>query len=685
MDLKWLHLSDLHLIYNNYETRVMRKSFLKYLKQKIQNEIDIVFITGDITHQGNAYDENIYTFLEEVLKAVNVEKDNVYMIPGNHDINRSGLMSTVIQGILSSSNPKEKINTLDEETFDVLYSGQKSYVEFYEKFLGREFPKDNPHFVTKGKGFNVVHVNTCLIAGGDDVEGSILVGLDNLLSILEEIQDGEETVNFALGHHTINCLHDVERESFLNRLSDNFIDFYLNGHVHRTKYHLESNNYNKTYMFTAGANMVDDYSDPVFLTGRINTDVGNGEVKYHSWNNKSEFWHEDNSVGRQTSEGSYQFELEKFKKKDKPKSILDNTSIQSTSFPSDKIVWAFKGDLEILMNSNFWNISFFENILYVGLQDTCVGLDIDTGKVVWKSKVTEIVGKAIKYNDLIIVPSNGSLSAWDSKESSKWYHQHNAIWQHNAGSNYPFYAFHEGTFVTTTVKMSAHPEKPDCLYPMTGIISINLSNGKSNWSFDTFDMGHSIPIIYDETVYFLTSLNIYALRLADGNVIWEKQINKTPSTNLFHMAANENYIIAGAWDPYNPEFFQIHCLNRRNGEEICVIELESQNHNFIFSNFILIENKIISTNDNEHIAMWDVLTGDLLWESEETYAYPIINLHEDNLIIGYMGGVVKYSTHDMTKKGHIESSEKKYISEPIMYNDTVFVSCTDGYVYALKF
>ncbi|MED3831933.1 metallophosphoesterase family protein [Peribacillus frigoritolerans] len=316
MNLKWLHLSDLHLIYNNYDTRVMRRNFLQYLTQKLQNRIDIVFITGDITHQGNIYNDEIYSFLEEILQAVNVEKDNVYMIPGNHDIRRSGLMGTVIQGILSSPNPKEKINTLDEGTFDVLYAGQRNYIEFYEKFLGREYPKNNPHFIIKGNGINVVHINTCLIAGGDDVEGNILVGLNNLFSTLENLENKEETVNFALGHHTINCIHDVEKQSFLNRLSDNFIDFYLNGHVHKTKSHLEANNYNKTYMFTSGASMVDGYSDPVFITGYLNTEEGSGDVKYHSWNVKGEFWHEDNSIDRQTADGSYKFDIEKLKKKE---------------------------------------------------------------------------------------------------------------------------------------------------------------------------------------------------------------------------------------------------------------------------------------------------------------------------------------------------------------------------------
>ncbi|PEL00200.1 metallophosphoesterase family protein [Bacillus toyonensis] len=323
MNLKWLHLSDLHFVYSNYDTRVMRKSFLKYLKEKLCNNIDVIFITGDITHQGNEYNEGLYAFLEDIVSSINIEKQNVFMIPGNHDISRNGLMNTVIQGILSSSNPKDKINSLDDETFNVLYSGQNKFIEFYEKFLGREYPKDNTHFIMRGNGFNVIHINTCLIAGGDGVEGNILIGLNNLFDALENINAKESVVNFALGHHTINCIHELEKDSFLNRLSDNFIDFYLNGHVHKSKYHLEANNYNKTYMFTAGANVIDEYSDPIFLTGNLNIDEGKGVVKYHTWNKNGEFWYEDNAIGRQTADGGYHFELDKLKKKDEEMSILD--------------------------------------------------------------------------------------------------------------------------------------------------------------------------------------------------------------------------------------------------------------------------------------------------------------------------------------------------------------------------
>ncbi len=45
------------------------------------NNIDVIFITGDITHQGNEYNEGLYAFLEDIVSSINIEKQNVFMIP----------------------------------------------------------------------------------------------------------------------------------------------------------------------------------------------------------------------------------------------------------------------------------------------------------------------------------------------------------------------------------------------------------------------------------------------------------------------------------------------------------------------------------------------------------------------------------------------------------------------------
>lgn len=312
--MKWLHLSDLHLIFNNYETTLMRANFFEYL-QNFESQIDCLFITGDITHQGRDYTQEIITFLNEIVTTLKISKENVYMIPGNHDVKRSDMAQLLIQGILSKENGKDAINEIDIESFNTLFNGQTAYIKLYESFLERDYPKDKLHFVIKTEDFNIIHINTCLLAAADNIEGRILVGLNKLLETTLELKDEREKVTFAIGHHTVDCINKDEKTSFLNRLSDNKIDFYLCGHVHKSEINKLSNNYNTTHTFTAGSNLVDGYGDTLFIEGDINFESGESEVSYHYWNKNTEVWQINNDIDRRLVNGKYKFKIKKKKKK----------------------------------------------------------------------------------------------------------------------------------------------------------------------------------------------------------------------------------------------------------------------------------------------------------------------------------------------------------------------------------
>lgn len=313
MLIKWAHLSDIHHMYETYKTTLLRDKLIEYLSDK-QSDINYLFITGDVADKGGQYGKEVINFLDDVVNAIEIEKNELFMIPGNHDISRNPMVARLAQSIINSRDAMQEINTIDEGTYDALISGQNSFFNFYKGYLGEEYPVDQLHFVKKCQGFNVIHINTCLIACADGAEGNILVGLNKLYKTLKQIPD-DGAINIAIGHHTIGCIHKAEKDSLLHRFSDAKIDVYLNGHVHKASYHHDSNNYNETYFFTSGSVFEDEYADPLFITGVIDTESASGEVVYHRWNKVGEFWHIDNTIGRKTSSGSYHFEIDRLKKK----------------------------------------------------------------------------------------------------------------------------------------------------------------------------------------------------------------------------------------------------------------------------------------------------------------------------------------------------------------------------------
>lgn len=313
MYIKWAHLSDIHHMYETYKTTLLRDKLIDYLSDNKSN-IDYLFITGDIADKGGQYGAEVISFLDDVMNAVEIGKSELFMIPGNHDITRDPMVERLANQIIDSKDAMQEINNVDEGTYNALISGQKSFFEFYKSYLGEEYPVDKLHFVKRCNGFNVIHMNTCLIAGSNRAEGNILIGLNKLYQTLKQIpEDG--VINIAIGHHTIGCIHKAEKDSLLHRFSDAQIDIYLNGHVHKASYHHESNNYNETNFFTSGSVFEDEYADPLFMTGVIDTESASGEVFYHRWNSSGEFWHIDNAIGRKTISGSYRFEIDRLKKK----------------------------------------------------------------------------------------------------------------------------------------------------------------------------------------------------------------------------------------------------------------------------------------------------------------------------------------------------------------------------------
>ena len=88
--IRWLHISDLHLGSSDFSTDELRDELPGFLKKE-GLWCDYVFCTGDIKTAGPAdhgYTDEMVEFLKEVCSAVGVSAERLFIVPGNHDINR---------------------------------------------------------------------------------------------------------------------------------------------------------------------------------------------------------------------------------------------------------------------------------------------------------------------------------------------------------------------------------------------------------------------------------------------------------------------------------------------------------------------------------------------------------------------------------------------------------------------
>src|SRR5258708_3236125 len=92
MKLKILHISDLHFSENG----VAQDNVLNSLSMKIEElcklEIkpNLLVITGDIAYSGKAAEyDRAREFIDRITKHCEITVDKIFMIPGNHDVDRT--------------------------------------------------------------------------------------------------------------------------------------------------------------------------------------------------------------------------------------------------------------------------------------------------------------------------------------------------------------------------------------------------------------------------------------------------------------------------------------------------------------------------------------------------------------------------------------------------------------------
>lgn len=314
--LRWIHLSDLHNNYKSYDTIAMRNNLRSYLKELCEKtKYDFIIITGDITYQFGKFDDQL---IERLIDICNIEKENIYLVPGNHDIKRGTVRDAVIQSIRDNVDVKDIYTyTLDKEYLDILKKGENKFLKYYkDNISGEKFDYKKLHRIIRRDKYNIICMNTCFFNGKSNEEGNMVLGLRNHIEVLNELNEADyEKINIAIGHHGIDCFCKEERDDIIYNFLDNKVDMYLCGHVHDGNYGFYNKDLIEFPVLTSGALMLDGYAKATFLTGEIDLDEKKCLVQYHSWINDIKQWDLDNTIGRRIKNQKLDFELERFKKK----------------------------------------------------------------------------------------------------------------------------------------------------------------------------------------------------------------------------------------------------------------------------------------------------------------------------------------------------------------------------------
>jgi predicted MPP superfamily phosphohydrolase/tetratricopeptide (TPR) repeat protein len=239
-----LHLSDLHIsdIEVPISTR-MRDSLLDDISKMLNMHsisIDAVAMTGDSVDRGGTETafqmaENYYSLMAD---RFGLPRENIVIIPGNHDIPRRHGVKLLIDNNKDDFNDEEKFSE-HWETFEPRFkrfNKLKENVSTVKNDSSENFGACIQILESDKGSIKFYLLNSAWACTGENDFGNTLIGIHQLES-LKKRNESSFVADLTIGlmHHPLEWLEKSDRQNVMNFLTDQKclpVDLILHGHIH---------------------------------------------------------------------------------------------------------------------------------------------------------------------------------------------------------------------------------------------------------------------------------------------------------------------------------------------------------------------------------------------------------------------------------------------------------------------
>lgn len=249
--LRFIHFSDIHFKspHCNDPDSDPDIKIRDAVLQDIQKMIDIngepvdgILITGDIAFAGR---EDEYSaargWLTEVSSEFNIPDERIYVVPGNHDVDRNASNKLIAKSLRSDIRTKSSkierdtaIDTAlkDTDASQVIFTPMHNYINF-SKFYGCGIGSEKAFWrkqltLSENVELHIRGITTTLFSNKDDDKGNLLLGSNQL-----NFRKLPGVLNLSLMHHPCDWLRDSD--DLADQLS-NSVHIQLFGHKHRPRW-----------------------------------------------------------------------------------------------------------------------------------------------------------------------------------------------------------------------------------------------------------------------------------------------------------------------------------------------------------------------------------------------------------------------------------------------------------------
>lgn len=244
--IKIFHLSDFHIEKEDvtYNKIQIVKALIEDITSQDLNEA-IVVITGDLIDKGginfrdkeHAFSFFEQTFIKPLLEKVPILKGKIFIVPGNHDIDRSLIDNISEVGLRLILKEESALTDFIQKNrkSSIHVSRLANYKKWEHYFYKENNNFDNNNFdntfkiTIAGQTVGISCFNSSWLSKDDNDKGNILLGIEQLENSLKQIEDCK--IKIALIHHQIECFQNFDQEAIKKVLYKNY-NVLFTGHVH---------------------------------------------------------------------------------------------------------------------------------------------------------------------------------------------------------------------------------------------------------------------------------------------------------------------------------------------------------------------------------------------------------------------------------------------------------------------
>ncbi len=241
--IRFLHVSDLHLrparVARYEQDRVLDGLVRLLERDRAEFPLDLVFVTGDLAWSGAAAEyELVIAFLRRLLEVTGVPPERLFVVPGNHDVDRSvgrWLLRTLeTDGESLEFFVEPHARAFHRRKLEAYETGLRTLVGD-GRSLGLGVGAEAVEVVeVRGTRLAVASFNSSWFSQGDGDQGKLWVGEPNVKEALDRIADAGAELAISLLHHPFDYLHENERRVVESWFERGF-DLVLRGHLHENK------------------------------------------------------------------------------------------------------------------------------------------------------------------------------------------------------------------------------------------------------------------------------------------------------------------------------------------------------------------------------------------------------------------------------------------------------------------